>query len=274
MNSIFKAALILIFSIAPATASEPPLFRDNIQQLAQTAHQYAGFNGTVLVAKSGHIIYHKAFGFADKNQQIPLTTDHKFSPGSIGKEFTTVALMMLKKQGKLSYTDTLSKYLSNLPQWASTVTIEHILTHTSGLPDIEWPRKRATTSKDVMHQMQAVKTTAFTPGSDYRYGNINTFLRALLVEKITGKPFEHFLQKQLFDAAGMKGTLTKSQIAQSQKRPQSQSSIVQGTSPSDVAGLTAFITAQDLYHWEQALFGGALVTKHSIEQTIVSHKHN
>ncbi|MCJ8268668.1 MAG: serine hydrolase, partial [Psychrosphaera sp.] len=114
----------------------------------------------------------------------------------------------------------------------------------------------------------AVKTTAFTPGSDYRYGNINTFLRALLVEKITGKPFEHFLQKQLFEPAGMKGTITRSQIAQMQ------SSIVAGTSPSDVAGLTAFVTAKDLYHWEQALFNDALINKKVVEQTIVSHKQN
>ncbi|MCJ8268571.1 MAG: beta-lactamase family protein, partial [Psychrosphaera sp.] len=154
MKSLLKAAVIFMFSIAPAIAEEQRKTIDKIEQLAQTAHQYAGFNGTVLVAKSGTIIYHKAFGFADKNQQIPLTTDHKFSPGSVGKEFTTVALMMLKKQGKLSYTDTLSSHLTGLPQWASTVTIEHILTHTSGLPDIKWQRNRATTTQDVMHQMQ------------------------------------------------------------------------------------------------------------------------
>jgi CubicO group peptidase (beta-lactamase class C family) len=268
MKLLLKAAVIFILSIAPAIAKEQPKITDKIEQLVQTAHQYIGFNGTVLVAKSGNIIYHKAFGFADKNQQIPLTTDHKFSPGSVGKEFTTVALMILRKQGKLDYSDTLSSHLTGLPQWASSVTIEHILTHTSGLPDIKWQRQRATTTQDVVQQINAIKSTTFTPGSGYRYGNINTMLRALIVEKATGKPFEHFLQKQLFDASGMKGTITRSQVAQMQ------SSIVEGTSPSDVVGLTAYLTAKDIYQWERSLYYGSLVNREILEKTIISHKHN
>ncbi len=236
-------------------------YKKQVDDIAIVASELMGFNGTVLIANSDGVIYQRSFGFADKGKLIDLTPDYRFSPGSVTKEFTTVALMMLKKQGKINYDDNVSKYLSNLPAWSSTITIEQILTHTSGLGEIKYSRN--ITTADVIKQINAVEKLKYKPGEGYSYGNLNVVLRALIIEKITGKSFKTFIKESLFVPAGMMSTFGRDNLASTDPL------IAFGAIPLAINGVTAYTTALDLYKWEKALWNNVLVSKDTLTKVIL-----
>ena len=98
-----------------------------IERILKLANEYVGFNGTLLLADTKGILYHNSIGFADTTKTVKLTKAHQISPGSIGKAFTTVAILLLVEQGKLNYADKLSKYVTNLPTWSNQISVENIL---------------------------------------------------------------------------------------------------------------------------------------------------
>ena len=93
------------------------------------------FNGTVLIAEKGKVIYQKAFGMADFDQERPLTISSAFYLASVSKQFTTMAIMMLKEQGKLNFDDNLHTFFEDFPAHGAPVTVRHLMTHTSGIHD-------------------------------------------------------------------------------------------------------------------------------------------
>ena len=236
---------------------------NKIDRILKLANEHVGFNGTLLLADSNGILYHNSIGFADTTKTRKLTTAHQISPGSVGKEFTTVAIMMLVEQGKLNYEDNLSKYVTNLPSWSSQITIENILAHTSGLPGIKW--KRNITTDDVMSQLMAVEKLEFKPGDGFGYNNLNVILRAVVVEKVTNAPFATFFKNNILIPSGMLQTLNKIHI------DNDPASFVYGDIPSAILGVTMYSTVLDLYRFEKALWGGLLVSKTALKKGLTPH---
>lgn len=107
-----------------------------IDSLMQRSNKIGIFNGNVLISKNNKIIYNASFGYTDASKTNQLTTDYRFNIGSITKEFSAVALMQLKEQGKLKLNDKVSKFIPELPKWANEVTIKNLLQYTSGMPDV------------------------------------------------------------------------------------------------------------------------------------------
>ncbi len=236
-------------------------YKKQVDAIAIIANELMNFNGTVLIANSDSVIYQRSFGFADEDKLVALTPDYRFAPGSVIKEFSTVALMILKQQGKINYGDKVSQYLSDLPAWASTITIEHILTHTSGLGEIKFSRNLTTAG--VMGQINAVEKLKYKPGEEYSYGNLNTVLRALIIEKVTGKPFNTFIKESLFVPAGMMDSFGRDDITSTAPL------IAFGELPLAIKGVTAYSTVLDLYKWEKALWNSVLVNKDTLEKVIL-----
>lgn len=272
MKHLFQLVLVLFFTAhsAHATSQAPSSSTNQFNQLIDNAHAYTGFNGTMLVAQGDKVLFHKAIGFADKDNKELLATEHRFSSGSVGKEFTTVALMMLAEQGKLSYQDKVIKYLDFLPKAAANVTIEQLLSHTSGLPKVQW--KKFTQTQDIIEQVKGITTLPFEPGKGYIYSNINVVLRALVVEKISGSAFEQFVTEQVFKPAGMKGSVN---IVPSSPKMTLKA---HGDIPAAVSGLSIYTTAYDLYKFEQALWQGKLLNPAKLIDALpgdtLSGKHN
>jgi CubicO group peptidase (beta-lactamase class C family) len=178
---IFPIALACSFFITINTFAESSKSAiQKIDAIVNQAHQLVDFNGSVTIANYDGVIYQNAIGFADHDKKINLTTEHLLSTGSISKEFSTVALIMLEEEGKVHYYDKVNQYLTNLPPWGSEVTIEQILSHTSGLPQIEWSLNLDTAA--IKKQLMSIKSLAFAPGTDYLYGNLNVLLRAWVIE--------------------------------------------------------------------------------------------
>jgi CubicO group peptidase (beta-lactamase class C family) len=163
------------------------------------------------VSLNGETVFEKAFGLADMEHNVPNTSQTIFESGSVAKQFTAAALVLLQQDGKLSIDDPVRKYIPELPDYGAPLTIRHLLNHTSGLRD--WGTVMSVTgagrgdrviSQDlafdvITHQ----KALDFTPGSEYSYSNSGYNLAAIIVERVSRQKFTAFVEERLFKPIGM-----------------------------------------------------------------------
>lgn len=161
--------------------------------------------GTFLVAKDGEIILEQGYGYADREKKIPYTAETVFDIGSITKQFTAAAVLKLEEQGKLKVTDPLSKHLPGVPEDKAAITLHHLLTHTAGLEDVFGGDYEVMTRDGVVRAALGSKLL-WAPGTRYRYSNSGYSLLGVVVELLSGMPYEKFLRAHLFDPAGLKKT--------------------------------------------------------------------
>ena len=166
------------------------------------------------VSLNGETVFEKAFGLADLEHNVPNTTQTIFESGSVAKQFTAAALVLLQQDGKLSLDDPVRKYIPELPDYGSPLTIRHLLNHTSGLRD--WGTVLSLTGAgrgdrvitqdlalDVITHQRALD---FTPGSEYSYSNSGYNLAAIIIERVSKQKFPAFVEERLFKPLGMKNS--------------------------------------------------------------------
>lgn len=168
------------------------------------------FSAVVLIAEKGKPIYHKAFGYREFENQIPLQTSDIFELASVSKQFTAMIIMMLKEKGKLSYDDLVEKYL-DIPY--KGITIRNLLTHTSGLPDYQdvmdkyWDKSKVAGNEDcIAYLKKYAPPKLFEPGEKYTYSNTGYLLLASIAEKASGKDFIWMCRHWIFKKLKMKST--------------------------------------------------------------------
>lgn len=171
-----------------------------------------GFNGNVLVAKSGRIIYQKSFGFADYSTKKKLDSNSVFDIGSIAKEFTAVGILLMKDKGMLSLSDSLGKLLPQLLY--HHVTIQQLLTHTSGMPDgydlVEkyFDHNRIATNDDLLNLLAIRQPDLyFKPGEDLIYSGTGFNVLASIIEKLSGESYRDYMNEKIFKPLGMSHTM-------------------------------------------------------------------
>ncbi|MEK7728941.1 MAG: serine hydrolase domain-containing protein [candidate division KSB1 bacterium] len=192
---------------APATQAE---FIAQTKTFLQEQTQADEFSGAVLVAHEGKILMQEAYGFASKEYEYRNRLDTKFSLGSINKTFTQVAICQLMQQGKLAPNDLLGKYLPDYPnrEAAAQVTIQHLLTHRSGIGDF-FNDKYENTPKDKVRTLQdylalfAHEPLAFVPGAQERYSNGGYIVLGLIIEKVSGQNYFDYVREHVYQPAGM-----------------------------------------------------------------------
>lgn len=171
------------------------------------------FSGTVLLAKDGKPLCQRAYGLASKAYDVPNRLDTKFNLGSMNKMFTAVAIAQLAQQGKLAFSDTLSKHLPDYPNKdvAQKVTLHHLLTHTSGIGDYFTDKYRES-SKDRLRAITDYfplfvdKPLAFEPGKEFRYSNAGFMVLGAVVEKVSGQNYFDYVREHVYGPAGMVNT--------------------------------------------------------------------
>jgi CubicO group peptidase (beta-lactamase class C family) len=169
---------------------------------------------TVGVAKNGKPALAKGYGMADLEHDVRLSPDSILEPGSVTKQFTAAAVLLLARDGKLSLDDQVRKYIPELPDYGSSLTIRHMLNHTSGLRDwgnvaaiAGWPRTtRVHTHAHVLEIVSHQKALNFTPGTHWSYSNTGFNLAAIMVQRVSGMPFPEFTRARLFQPLGMTHT--------------------------------------------------------------------
>jgi len=222
----------------------------HIDTLIQRANRLGLFNGNVLVADHGKVIYKAAIGYAYARKTIRLTDQYRFHIGSIAKEFNAVGIMMLEEQGKLSLDDKVSKYLPQLPAWANKISIINLLQYTSGLPDVKW--KTVKDDAGNMADLMKIDSLDFEPGKKYAYNNNNVFLQRRIIEKITGQSFKQFVEDHELKPAGMNTAIIDPDendklVAQSYNNDGKPDGLVY-----PISGWTA-VTLDDFYAWANAI---------------------
>ena len=184
-----------------------------MENLARDAYELGSFNGTWLYAENGTIVSKGAYGFRDAENQLPMQEDTIFEMASITKMFTATAVMLLVREGRLGLDDEYAAYFPNYPY--PGVTIRHLLTHTSGMPDDfetgtwvcpAWENeKRIPPCSEILRFIwESGEEASHAPGETFRYTDIGYCLLANLVEKLSGVSFEDYLRKNIFEPAGMK----------------------------------------------------------------------
>jgi len=186
--------------------------RPAIQNYLDEIGKLQQLNGNILYAENGQEIANRSFGFADFITQKPNTKDVRFNICSISKVFTSTAILQLRDKRKLSLDDYLTKYIPDFP--FTDITIRQLLTHTSGLPNLELFEDlvknhpdTVITNKDILPELKKWKQGLyFKPGDQFQYNNIGYNLLAIVVEKITGQSFASYLEQHIFKPAGMNDT--------------------------------------------------------------------
>jgi len=211
----------ILLAIALASAQVPATGQQMATvDLAQVDSLFERFDGTrnpgcaVGVSEGGYIILERAYGMADLEHDVPNGPETVFEPGSVSKQFTAAATILLALDGKLALDDDVRKYIPELPEYEAPITVRHLLNHTSGLRDwgsvagIEgWPRTtRVHTHTHMLDIASRQNSLNYQPGDYYSYTNTGYNLQAVLVERVSGMSFAEFSQQRIFEPLGMTKT--------------------------------------------------------------------
>jgi CubicO group peptidase (beta-lactamase class C family)/uncharacterized protein YneR len=231
----------------------------------------------ILVVKDGKTVFRKAYGLANVESGKALTPETVFRIGSITKQFTSSAILKLSEQGKLNLQDEITKYLPDYPTQGKKITIEHLLTHTSGirsytsLPEIMNKETKAKTFQvSEMISTFKDKPMDFDPGDAYAYNNSGYFLLGAIVEKISGTSWDDYIRKNFFSPLKMRSTFTEDKNIPVLATGYVKAVVYQ---PADYvhpsipysAG-AIFSNVDDLWKWNNAIFSGQILKRESLEK--------
>ncbi len=240
----------------------------DIAAKADAAAKQNDFMGSVLVAKGGKVLLKKGYGMANIELDVPNAPDTKFRLGSITKQFTATAILQLAAQGKLDVQDKVSKYIDNSPAAWKDITIHHLLTHTSGIPNFTSFDDYAKRQRETVTPLQLVdrfkdRPLDFAPGSKYSYSNSGYEVLGVIIEKVSGEKYEDYVKRHIFDPLDMNDTgydhdtqIIKHRAAGYQKTKDGKlqnADYIDMSIPYSAGSL--YSTVEDLYRWDRALYG-------------------
>ncbi|MCA1855777.1 serine hydrolase [Massilia oculi] len=239
---------------------------------------------TVIVVTDGKTVLRRAYGMADTAQGVPMTPDMALRLGSITKQFTAAAILLLQEEGKLSVSDDITRHLPDYPTRGKRITIEHLLTHTSGIASY-------TGKPDYVNRMAQDLTVAqmidsfkndpldFEPGSQYRYNNSGYFLLGAIIERISGQPYHAFLEQRIFTPLGMLDTYYegfghgKAPVAAGHTRGATGFGPAKPLSMSQPYAAGSLVsTVDDLARWDAAIGAGRLLKPASWQRAFTSYR--
>jgi D-alanyl-D-alanine carboxypeptidase len=238
----------------------------------------------IILRKNGKTLFRKGYGLADLELQIPVEPDMVFRLGSITKQFTAVSILMLAEQGKLALQDEITKFLPDYPVQGRKITVEHLLTHTSGIQSYtdmpEWLSmwRKDFTLKELIDLFKD-KPMQFEPGQHWAYCNSGYILLGAIIEKVSGQTYEEFVDSRIFKPLGMKGSgYGNTERVISRRIPGYQmgkngfinAPYLSMTQPYAAGALLS--TVDDLAVWSDAVFLGKLIKKELLDKALKSYR--
>lgn len=287
LAAMLVAVGVLTFALSPingvwaAQATPKASLASQIDSLFSGLTARQSFSGSVLIAKNGQIILEKGYSMGNWASGIPNTPDTRFYLGSVTKEFTSMAILMLQEQGKLGVHDHLCTYIPNCPSPWKTITLHNMLTHTSGIPQLDAFHLPMSSPAAWISGFNHVPLE-FQPGSRFHYCNICYQILAYVVQRVSGQPYSQFLQQNIFDPLQLKSTKFDSNYYYSHLK--SAIGYASWRSPAmrlgwpasaqwsflDGSGLL-YTTVNDLYRWDQALYTTTLVSQQSLNEAFTPY---
>ncbi len=268
---IFLVLTILVGIISAQADQSKDTAR--IDALMKAYNSNGQFDGVVLVAKQGQVIYKQALGLADRDWDIPMTIDAKFRIASLSKAFTACLILQLVQDGLISLDGTISEYIPDYNgRGKDRITIHHLLTHTSGVleslpPEVEVVKERLHHElRDLIRYAEEADLYA-EPGTAFHYSNFGYNILAYIAERVTGRPFDALLQERIFEPLGMNDTkqYVDTQVEERLARGYEykllngyeNATYYDNAHTVGCGGLIS--TAGDLYLWHRALFSDQLL---------------
>lgn len=258
---------------------------DQLNELINTYKAYKTFNGSVLVAEQGNVIYKKGFGMANMEWDIPNAPNTKHRLGSISKQFTALLILQLVEDNKIDLNVPITTYLPDYYKAnGDRITTHHLLTHTSGIPnytsfpDFFKKQSRNPFTPSEFLNIFSEMDLEFTPGEQFSYSNSGYFLLGVLIEKISGKTYEQSLQNNIFTPLKMKdsgfdhhSTILKNRATGYEKQGDElvNSRYLDMSIPYAAGSL--YSTVEDLYLWDQALYTNRLLSKKYMDLFFKKH---
>lgn len=231
---------------------------------------------SALIMHNGEVVFKKAFGSADLDTKTPATLDTKFQLGGLSKHFTAFAIFLLEERGLLSFSDEIGKYFPDFPKYSPAITIDHLLTQTSGLPDFWTLKNIAGWHRDDVftqaHALQIIKNAkpGYEPGEDYIYSNTDQLLLAEIVARVSKKSFATFMKEEVFEPVGMINSVIVDDfeayvpnVAESYE-PSGESFKRSALNYSIVGPTNMYSTVNDLAKWEMHLQNPVVGSKEMI----------
>lgn len=225
------------------------------------------FSGSVLIARNGKVLVRKGYGEADREKHLVNTAQTKFRLGSTTKQFTAMAILILEARGKLNVQDRICTYLADCPTTWQQITIHHLLTHTSGIPDFTSFPDFKITMRSPSSPTETIarfkdKPLAFQPGEKFSYSNSGYVVLGAIIEQASGKRYEAFLQENIFVPLQMVDSgydHNNGDLAVGYRNQTNLADFIDMSIPYAAGGL--YSTVEDLYRWDQALYTDKLIPK-------------
>lgn len=273
-----KLIAILAFAFA-AHAQIPPSAADiaaKTDEYMNALLKVKGVGGSVLISRKGDQIVNRGYGYADAAAKVPNAPNTKFRIGSITKQFTAAAVLLLQDKGMLSVNDPACKYLEDCPETWKQVTIHQLLSHTSGitnftaLPEFRTKKTEDLKPYDVLAMVKSLPLRS-TPGEKFEYSNTNYTILGFVIEKASGRPYDVFLKENIFGPLGLADTgydfgrerLPNAALGYSKRGDEVVPASAISMQVPYAAG-ALYSTVGDLFKWQDALLGGKLLKAESL----------
>lgn len=241
---------------------------------------------TVLVAKNGKILYRNAFGMANLELDVSMKPEHVFEIGSITKQFTSVSILMLMEEGKLSLEDEITKFIPDYPTQGKKITVHQLLNHTSGIKSYTSMQSFFSRAREDMSPLELIdvfknEPMDFDPGEEYRYNNSGYILLGYIIEERSGKSYAEFIEDRIFKPLGMKNSHYGSHSKVIKNRASGYQPNEEGYNNADYLSLTLPYAAgsimsnvDDLLLWQQAIHNNTLISEKSKKLAFTNYTLN
>ena len=272
-NPFRVISLIVLLSTAAFTQTPTP---DPVDTYVNSEMQKQHIPGlSLLVARDGNIVRAQGYGFSNVELQVPVKPETIFQSGSVGKQFTATAVMMLVEEGKIHLDDPIANYFKDAPAAWRQVTIRELLSHTAGFTD--YPKKfdfrKDYTEADLLKIVEGIPL-AFPPGTNYSYANLGYLTLGILIHQVTGEFYGDFLQERIFQPLGMTTTRVMSEAdiipnrASGYRLVKGELKNQEWVSPTlnTTADGALYFSILDLAKWDAALYTEKLLHRSSFEQ--------
>jgi D-alanyl-D-alanine carboxypeptidase len=290
MISTVRSILLIwagCFAVAIAVTPDPSPSPASLEAIVDAAYPTDAPGAAVIVVRDGKVLYRGARGLANLELGVPLKPESVFRIGSVTKQFTAAAILLLAEQKKLALIDPITKFLPDYPVQGKVVTLEHLLAHTSGIPsytDIaEWrPTRRTDVSVQQLVDFFKDKPFEFEPGQHWKYNNSGYVLLGAIIEKVSGQSYSEFMRENVFEPLGMKNTryddtsaIIPARVAgygRNDKGGWRNAEFLSMSHPYSAGSLLS--TVDDLARWNAAIENGELLTAASWRQAATSFALN
>jgi CubicO group peptidase (beta-lactamase class C family) len=265
----------------PLSAAEKKKYHDEVEYALKHSLLRSTFNGGILIAKNGEIVYEKYQGFSDLRTKDSMNMDVPMQIASTSKTLTSAAVLKLVQEGKLNLHDSLAKFFPGFPY--PDITVKMLLNHRSGLPEYlnyidrsPWPKTQMVTNRDVLQTLvEWQPPRQFRADTRFNYCNTNFVLLALVVEKVSGMLYPDYMKQNFFIPLGMTHSFVKTSRDSSATISYQPNGAAWVTDFSDgcYGDKNIYSTPRDLLKWDQALYAGTILQQHILDSAYVPYSN-